>query len=184
MTDSAPTQYEAATSAPVCSWSKWFWPRIAMSVFFCLLTVAMCVLWVRSYSHQDGYSFDQVGAQVPVLGSSRGNITALVIGSHSRSIPREGSGWGSYPASRPWLLFEESSAPNSPRYGFPTKWSISSNGFVLPHWMLAITFAVLAAVSWIGQTWRLSLRRFSLRTMLIATMLVAVLLGLMVWAGR
>jgi hypothetical protein len=168
MTDRAHTKHEAATRSPVCSRSKWFWARITVSLFFGMLTVALCVLWVRSYWRCDVIT--HAGQQYRVFNSNSGymkftgmprTVTEQLMG---RPITSLGWKFGSHEAS-----------PNN--VGSRLRYSARGWTLNLPYWAIATVTAGVGAASW-------HVPRFSLRTLLIATTLVAVVLGLLVWAAR
>jgi hypothetical protein len=132
--------------------------RIAVSVFFGLLTVALCVLWVRSYSWFDSYNI------------GRHRFTALAgwiyvdeqfafTGVRDRSWQYHLDGKNKY------VLFELGASATATPQGI---------GQGLPFLLIFFVGLMLGGMPW------LPLRRFSLRAMLIATTLVAVVLGLIV----
>lgn len=61
---------------PVTKRSKWFWFRIAVSTFFGLLTVALPLLWWRSYSTADTLVIGFVPGRCTVVDSMFGKIYA------------------------------------------------------------------------------------------------------------
>lgn len=148
-------------------------PRIAVSVFFGLLTVALCVLWVRSYW------------QVGVLTYTEGQDVIL---------RRWGFNSGRFIHTKYPLVNKlmDPQAAALTRQVWPAGWSIDagpakdlSKNFVweigdkrsvviAPLWPIVLLSAVTCVIA--GQ-----LPTFSLRTLLIATTLVAVVLGLGVW---
>ena len=141
--------------------------RIAASVFFALMTVALCVLWVRSYWRSDVVARSVAGGSYMEIKSICGGIRASRQ-SAGHDLP---SFWG-YRSS---VLGE--------RYWPSTRISWGSRGSVgrihFPHWLPVIVTMLIATLCW-----KPIERRFSLRTLLIATTLVAVALGLGVWASR
>jgi hypothetical protein len=136
--------------------------RIGVSVFFGLLTLALCVLWVRSF-----WRLDQVyrsGATVYSIYSNNGTI-GLAITEPFYTPP-------------PNVHWELASANSNGRWPTPFfKSTTLSTTLAVPHILLAFLPAAIACLPWLR--WK-----FSLRAMLIATTLVAVVLGLAVWAGR
>jgi hypothetical protein len=143
--------------------------RIAASLFFATLAVALCVLWVRSYWYHELVlcSFDQ---NFVLIVSQPGGFGFSII-------PEE--------SVDPWIIYRQ---PASEWWASEEgQWRAQSwGGFyinfrqtpivVAPYWFWLLIPATLAALFW-----RNPLPRFSLRTLLIATMLVAVVLGLGVW---
>lgn len=138
--------------------------RIAVSVFVGVLTVVMCVLWVRSYWRMDWVTIHFGGS-----GVSAASLTgAIVFNFQKQFVPHR--------EIRLWS--RQIPAEDAERYSALTfLWNLDINlfVFVVPHWFLAAIVALGAALLPI---------RFSLRTLLIVTTLVAVVLGLAVWAGR
>ncbi len=146
--------------------------RIAASVFFAAVAVALCVLWVRSY-------FVSEWVLVPVSGSSwvgphslRGQ---LILETRSTpSVPE----YGPYP----WLKYGSTSPKNffpleKTFLGFGQNRTQRGAAIVIPLWFLVLVAAAAAGRQWLS--WR-----FSLRTMLLAMTLAAVALWLAVRAGR
>ena len=137
--------------------------RIAVSVFFGVLTVALCVLWVRSYWRYDFVlRADKPNTQMRIhtlSGIGQAQWTDFAMG-----VPRRVAvGWhmGSIP-----LPPNVSAPPSIELFRSPQASRLSA-----PIWALAVFSSCVAAVPWLSY-------RFSLRTMLIVTTLVAVALGL------
>jgi hypothetical protein len=160
--------------------------RIAVSVFFGLLTVALCVLWVRSFSRYEqlGTQTARDGAAVPtVVESWRGQLW-FVWPEHGVSATK----WF-YDSTPPEIYFHTTDLSEVWRpkdtFGFAMRYAPELPvgggrlGVAVPHWFLVAVLIAIAAAPWVR--WY---KRFSLRTLLIATTLVAVLLGLAVWAGQ
>jgi hypothetical protein len=163
MTDCAQNQHDVATGSIVTGGSKWFWLRTAVSTFFGLLTMALCVLWVRSY-----FSWDVLSRESP--------RTMTFIGSASgRAYFTRQKQFGAAPLAG-WR-FESLDIPEWEQtlmfVSEPDSFSVA-----VPYRLLATTAAISFALPWF------SIRRFSLRTLLIAATLVAVVLGLAVWPER
>ena len=157
--------------------------RIAASVLFALLTVALVVLWVRSY-----YVYDNLEkvtqTRVVQLRSALGCLSVW------QQAPR-----GVGQSDLPVLLKELSvgrtftSGPigarpypkNSKTFmGFGWHRRGATSLISVPWLFLVLLCVSLGAAPWSS----LYSARFSLRTLLIATTLVAVLLGALVWAAR
>lgn len=140
--------------------------RIAASTFFALLTIAICVLWARSY-----WQFNivlwrlQDGAPYQVT-SAAGQLIIF------RFQPSPSIFWPTFHV----ISTTESMHGPKCRYGATNFGSIVSINFpyVVPTSLLLLTA--------VATSMRLRLR-FSLRTLLIATTLVALMLGLGVWAA-
>jgi hypothetical protein len=154
--ESRPTANEAPTMARKL--------HIAVSVFFGLVTVAVCVLWVRSYD-SGSFLYWHFGKYRAVLvGTTNGraivHTDTFRIGQKRLKFISRGDACHIF-RSQP----------------LPTFAHRIENGFqlVIPGWWVAFTTTLAAAAPWVQF-------RFSLRTLLIATTLVAVLLGFAVWA--
>jgi hypothetical protein len=129
--------------------------RIAFSAFFVLLSIALCALWVRSYS-----TSDYVRSENPnrlEVSASRGR-TFWKWTKLSATSPRAGSEYRSNKV-------EESGELDDPLFF----WGYYSTEVVAyaPHWFFASITIALAILPWI-------IRRFSVRKMLIMTAIVAV----------
>lgn len=161
---------------------EWFWCRVDVSVFFGLLTVALCVLWVRSYWVNHYVEARYYRHQVFI--STFPGILGVSLDTNQTS-----SGPGNLPMTY-WKYAEFLPGPRD--YGLVTKGLrvISFKGFRyvnsasiheadLPFRMLIIPIAAAPLVLWIHLA-----RRFSLRTLLLATTLLAAVLGFSVWATR
>jgi hypothetical protein len=139
--------------------------RIAVSVFFAVLVVLLCVLWVRSY-----WFIDMLSAPLPnsLYGHVQSYTGVLVATYEADDEPKE------------WLLLTfPYSAMGLPKAKVQWAWVYEAGPVVaFPHWAPTLLFAVLAAVPWLCVP-----RRFSLRTMLIVVTLVAAVLGLAVWSA-
>jgi hypothetical protein len=137
--------------------------RIAVSVFFGLLTFALCVLWVRSYSWFDSYNIGRHRFTV-LEGRIHIDEQFTFTGVSDRSWQYHLDGKSNY------VLFElGASATAIPQ----------SIGRGLPFLLVFFVCLMLCGMPWLP--WPES---YSLRTLLIATTLVAVVLGLAVWVGR
>lgn len=134
--------------------------RISLSVFFGVLTVALVVLWVRSYFVQDVLR-DINNNRLTSFGVTNGSVFFMSIGTRGMG----NAGWS-----------HQQKEPNSesPAYQWHSNGGLSS--IFIPIWAIAA-----AAALGVYAPFRLS--RFSLRTLLIATTLFAVVLGLSVWAA-
>ena len=137
--------------------------RIAVSVCFGLLTVALVVMWVRSYGINEGFSKSANGT-LTGFGSNGGWLYCQ----HIKSLSRNPTGYG-------WRYsaIETSDLMQLRRWSFRPR----NMSLYVPHSGLT---AISAGIAWIA----LVRPRFSLRTLLIATTLVAVVLGWIVWMVR
>ena len=147
------------------------------SAVFALLTVAIGVLWVRSYRWEDfvGRTDQQRGFQISscdgVLCASSFKISKISRTGVPYCCPLPDPGW----------YCSNSDAANS---SVSWCWAVNRDGFKIsaPHWLPFLFCINLAVLPWAALPWATG--GFSLRTLLIATTVVAVVLGLAVWAGR
>jgi hypothetical protein len=153
--------------------------RIAWTAGWGILCVLLIVLWVRSYWWHDELSL-RYKTSIS-LQSFRGE----------QFIASSSQPWKIYKASRfgpdprrPWdWTLRSRPLPKDPENRMGFFWASDDDGLavVVPHWLLALLTAIMAAIfstPWLRWS-------FSLRTLLIATTLVAVVLGLAAWAvGR
>ena len=160
------TTVDAATKPP----RRFRRTRIAVSVFFGMLTVALCVLWARSYWHADSMTLVDNNHVLTRLGTGVG---VFFFGSFEHQAiaslsPPDATG--------EWKYQQYDSVP----YSLNRTWILSRN----PHWIVSVPawFATLSSLAMAIAPW-VSLQ-FSLRTLLLATTLVAVVLGIGVWAMR
>jgi hypothetical protein len=153
--------------------------RIAVSVFFAVVTLALCVLWVRSYWWRDNLLFNCLTRQV-LVASEQGQTALFVQPTDPVVLPIERSGWElstDYLRRKDFYPFDHYSGG---RLGFGAHVSGKNYGGIFaPTWSLALAASIAAFAFWNRKS-----SRFSLRTLLIATTLAAVVLGLGVWAAR
>jgi len=157
--------------------------RIAVSVCFGVVTVALCVLWVRSYWFIDRYGSDKVCGRSLILASTLGHVTVGIRRWPNGPIPHDMVGLA-IQSTDGWQMVYKRHGPLLRSYTFPTYFAATHQGFVAPHWAFAITFAIVAFAPWAKFIGPPLSARFSLRALLFAMTLVAVVLGLIVWAGR
>ena len=149
--------------------------RIAVSVFFALVAVALCVLWVRSQDHIDRLTWHYRRPRAIQVGTEPGRIDIKVFTDAPTIIPATNS----HPSRQLWTPFVETMR----LYGGVTNWTPeimndpSGTIIAIPQWLLVTMLGLFASASWL-------ITRFSLRALLIATTLLAVLLGLGVWLAR
>ena len=140
--------------------------RIAVSVFFGLLTVALCVLWVRSFCIND--SVQRIGPSVTSLYSNNGYLGV-------RHLPKNFH--LQYPGpGADWKVVSTAADGRVPRQW--AKFSGFEKSATMPTLLIALPAAAFACLPWVRAG-----TRFSLRTLLIATTLVAVVLGRVVWTA-
>jgi hypothetical protein len=139
--------------------------------------VLLICLWVRSYWCEDyiGYNYELeygFGSR-----SSKGRMTFVSYDARAYTGIDRIATKGFYLKS-----FDASEAPPSqPKWDFGLKGAHSPSTYLtVPHWSLALVFAVLALINPLSRI----PRRFSLRTLLIATTLAAAGLGTVAWLRR
>ena len=131
--------------------------KIAWTVFFAVLTVALCVLWVRSYGRDDLIYIPATGSGAVIVASENGELGILL-------------------GDSPWSGWHWSTA-RFPKPRHVPLWDWIGRAVRFPYWSTVVICAAVASIPWLPY-------RFSLRTMVIVTALVAVVLGLVVWASR
>src|SRR5215471_11619747 len=126
--------------------------KIAWTVFFAVLAVALCVLWVRSYT-----TLDNLAGHFPLnpswsCTSAYGRVAMGSISAGARwdwkyhNAVLDGNSYGGPPKEpRPWFIVQRT----------PVDTSIS-----VPHGFLVLLAFALATILWLPF-------RFSLRTLLI-----------------
>jgi hypothetical protein len=147
--------------------------RIAVSVFFGVLTAALVVLWLRSLQKNEIYSRITSTGRLVTIGANSGSVYFYSMKRQFTSMPtardqyRTGFDWQSHD----WRYSAVDAAKAT---WLPTITSAPDVHISMP---IMILIALLSGGSW--QLWHKA--SFSLRTMLIATTLVAVVLGLATW---
>jgi hypothetical protein len=140
--------------------------RIAVSAFFGLLTVMLCVLWVRSYWHLDvAYGWFPIPLYLQ-LDSCDGDIK-LIANQEEQPTDVHYESKPPAPFQRHWNFRIE----EHPDYG----WWLD---VTVPYWCLILVSTAVTAITFQGPM------QFSLRALLIATTLVAVVLGLVGYTLR
>jgi len=138
--------------------------RIAVSVFFGVLTLVLCVLWVRSYWRYESAHWPCRGPQISSVTSYRGSwciSKALPSPDWADSVPTKVEVWSKRIEHVPPRLSDPPQFDSrSDQYGWWLRF---------PHWFPVAAVVVFAAVPWIPM---------SRRTMFIATTLFAIVLGL------
>lgn len=152
--------------------------RIAVSLFFAVLTMALCVLWARSYWRHDGLFGWLSSANTVVFVSGGGwfevRIAAVDL---NRAAPEQ-----MLPAFARTRIVSDSTTPDfapKPRWSWAIQTTPSTYSFstIAPYWFAVLVASTLIIVPWVKL-------QFSLRTMLIATTLLAVVLGLVCYTVR
>jgi hypothetical protein len=147
--------------------------RVVTSGFFAVLTLLLCVLWVRSYRCYD-YAMGHLTATADYhVYSSMGVIAFTTLAAEFPEANFEGSmKLGSTLQSK--LTPGRGGPPG--RLGF--RWMQGpGKSAQVPYWSIILLSALASGAPWIRS-------RFSLRMLLVAMTLVAILLGLLAWASR
>jgi hypothetical protein len=145
--------------------------RIAWSVGWGVVTVLVCLLWVRSYRTTDiiirqrlhvesgigFFSIQMTDGSLPYRWQNINSDDYLRDSGHTYA-----TGFPGRTQSRVWGHFQSS------RY---------YRGLCVPFWFLMLGSVAVGCLSWLR--WR-----YSLRTLLVATAVVAVALGTIVWMSR
>jgi hypothetical protein len=160
--------------------------RLAVSVFFGALTVALCLLWVRSYWYRDAIYGPQAGPHKLGLSTSWGRVRFATFDRTYENmftgVNVEGWGLSCTPIEQPFSM-QQLQLVNTPLSSFGFGFAGSSDHYgvvaVFPIWAPAIIASAFATVPWAKFS-----PRFSIRALLMATTLVAVLLGLVTWVSR
>jgi hypothetical protein len=170
------TDEPESPDAPFPKRARWFWLRVAVSTFFGLLTVALCVLWVRSYWYWDSvragyppclYAMDSANGEFAVGGFAPTDPDLKVVPSWKYVC-------GDSERSMSFVRIDR--ATTLGRVGFAFGFDGSGFGIAFPYWFPVMLCSGVGLVLWKNWT-----PRFSLRTLLIATTLLAVVLGLLMW---
>jgi hypothetical protein len=186
MTDDA-----ASTEVPQPSPRRWVrGVRIGASVFFGMVTVALVVLWVRSYWSEDfatwtsrpkGYNSDPNGFFYVWSGLGELGCSGYWTTSYRIRGPYRWQGIKVSPPEKP----HRSDTTLLNRMGFLGGWEVDGAspeqfGAIVPYWFVTSLLLIVALVVW-PLNRSIDSIRFSLRTMLIATTLAAAILGFVVW---
>ena len=136
--------------------------RIAASVFFAMVCLALVALWARSYWWADELRVAFPNANAFLVTSEQGELHL----NRFISAPT-GARWESNRLSK--LPYSASPA----LFGF--RWGMSPDGLrpIVPHGFLAIASGILAAAPWMRTP-----RRFTLRSIFVVITLVAAVLGM------
>jgi hypothetical protein len=187
--------------------------RIAVSVFFGVLTLVTCVLWVRSYWKADQLHFPLAGGSSCVVASKSGRVVIVSYqsGKHqweagryaypvndNRSFPvgdvcQYEAAFGFGTLKQPRFALPPPPAPSLPSVTLPVFAALhraANRGIArtLPGAGVLVPYwsvvTPVAAVVGVLCFKRPQHWHFSLRAMLIATTLVAVVLGLGMWLAK
>jgi len=144
--------------------------RIAVSVFFAVLTVLLCVLWLRSFSTREHLRWRVTTSRAVSIASREGIIG---VSTWTKNL----DGISSFVFSGPVVGSPPRRQMSNP-LGFEFIRSKEYDGLsvVVPYWFTVLTCAICVTIPHV-----LNSHRFSLRTLFIATTLLAVVLGLAVW---
>ncbi len=146
--------------------------RISFSITCVLACVLLIALWMRSYRWRDSFSVRPFPKRVCWIESAVGQF-AMRISPKNHDAP-----------SRMWSQIAVASDPAWPannRFGFNAYMANGYAGIVVPHWLLILLTAVVAATFGVHSPFGY---RFGLRILLTAASLVAALLGAMYVLNR
>ena len=165
----------ATTTDPRLTSSSWLCRlKIAWTVFFAVLSVALCVLWLRSYWYIDAIIFDSPWAKAfggaSVVGEIEIGMTPL---SPNNFVKFDSHGVIDRSEERAFMHEYSSTI-----CGFGVSHGTPETFILIPHWFAILLVSGIAIGIWKRPYWR-----FSLRTMLIVTTLVAVGFGLAVYVS-
>jgi hypothetical protein len=154
--------------------------RIAASVFFAIMAVAMCALWVRSYAWAESVHCNPFGSVVLGASSINGRVGIGV----SNTAPGAKSLLTRHSIDIRAHAMSVSLEEVYSEFYLSAGLGVHSRGpgdfvLLLPSWFMLGLMSTLAVVSWPRRTYR-----FSLRTMLIATTVAAIALGVIVVLSR
>jgi hypothetical protein len=154
--------------------------RIAVSMFFAVVAVALCVLWVRSYEWRDNL-YSNFFPLTVMISSQQGRcaFVAFAGGTGDKKSIFATNSWQLTNYMRYRKEFFPFDHDSNRKLGFDCYYrGVDYWGVFSPHWFLAFAAAV-----GVGLAWKPISTRFSLRTLLVVTTLVAVVLALGVWAA-
>ena len=157
--------------------------RIAVSVFFAVVAVALIALWVRSYWWRDGLHGPLPSDHTFNLSTAFGRVRfATFDGAYENAFTGVNvTGWGvsSRRIDGPPSLELVNTPLSNFGLGFAGSWDRYGVVAILPIWFPIMLASIVAVAPWPRLSWR-----FSLRTLLIATTLFAVALGLVCYTVR
>jgi hypothetical protein len=132
-------QLPPTLGTPIAKRSTWVRFRIAVSVFFSLLTVAFCVHWVRSYWRCDVIT--HAGQQYRVFNSNSGYLKFTGM---PRAVTEQRIGPSI--TSLGWKFGSHEGSPNS----VGSRFRYSTRGWTLnfPYWAIVAIAAVICVFSW------------------------------------
>ena len=132
--------------------------RIAASVFFAVLAVALCVLWLLSLHEDVAVAKTEGTGTVTCYGSYQGYFYMRRTYEPGRAAHNWQLGYGeNWPTGFRWIS------------------GYANRQIVVPYRFVLVITAAFACLPWV---------RFSLCAMFIATTLVALVLGLVLWVAQ
>ncbi len=160
--------------------------RIAFSATCLIACVLLIVLWMRSYSWNEGVTYIDSPSSFSIFGSAHGTFyyhyrnswptrlkTGVTFGGNSQPRAYRGFYWD-------WYRYAPSLPRNQVRMNAVDDSIIERDvSIYVPYWFAVVLSGALSVTSAPWVRWR-----FSLRTLLITTTLVAMVLGLFVWLSR
>jgi hypothetical protein len=112
-----------------------------------LLCVAVCVLWGRSYSRNEGISYGSRAFGGLELESSRAHVML------SRNFGSAVQGQLNHFSDKIYYDDKEESSPWFPRFGYH-RFNAAAWYWEVPHWALAGSLALLAISPWMANRYR------------------------------
>lgn len=140
--------------------------RITVSVFFGLLTVALCMLWAVGYNGGAYFGFDSQGRYYSINWAN-GHLGMFAVRSQDHGQGNDVTFFGGRHQSLETVF-------GFRQLVFDNGWNVT-----VPMWFPVLVCAALSIT-----VWHPRLSRFSLRTLLIATTFLAIVLGLGIWLAR
>lgn len=168
-----PTPTVESPSKPIFRFRR---TRIALSVVFGVLTVALCVLWMRSYRQSERLVWSYAPKHYAMLESVEGHLFLHIrFTGPDSTVPTNPRAF-SFRSRRP--TNEDLAASTNPlmHAGFGAWYSADFKYLAVPYWFAIASLGTISAVALPSTSYR-----FCLRTMLLSITLVAVALGLIVW---
>jgi hypothetical protein len=141
--------------------------RIGVSVFFGVVALAICGLWISSYQTNVVFQGEIPKRHAFSIQSRNGAVHIYLLHATVKWV---------LGTSRPGVVMV-SQWKETGIFTFTNNSALTTVS--IPHW-----FLLLASISTGAVAWYPIRTRFSLRTMLIATTLAAVVLGLFAWSVR
>src|SRR5262245_34253035 len=150
--------------------------RTTWSVFWAVLALLVCAMWVRSITWADAVTGPFVTSEDVIIVRSLPGVVDINHQPGTSPPP-----WSKITddARQIWDDIQNAdpaARPYESRFWGMFHVDLSWPAITFPYWFAVLTTALVATLPWL----RL---RFSLRTLLIATTIIAVALGIVVWSS-